>query len=953
MGSPPDRLQSLLSADALAMALADAASLDKVRSAPLPVFGLPVSGLDDALRTEARAPRRELDPASLAYCVFTSGSTGTPKAVAVEHAQLAHYTGAACAALGVAPGDELACVTTFAADLGYTMLFPALVSGACLAVIDERDVIDPWKLARRFAANPVDHLKIVPTLLGAWLAEDVGRQLLPARTLVLGGETFSWELRDRLIGLGLGCRILNHYGPTETTIGVVCGPVDDADRETSPSVPLGRPLGEARLELSDAVAAPDGRATDGELQISGPCVARGYLDHPELNRARFGAGAGEGRSYRTGDRVRRLADGRFVFLGRGDDQVKIRGHRVELGEIESCLRALPGVAQAVVLLERSELGDARLAGFVAGDALSAESIRAHLERKLPAVMVPGRLSILPRLPVTLNGKVDRRALLSTLCDGGAARDGDRVDDVEGRVHAIWQGLFPGREVPRDANFYELGGQSLLALRMVSRIRRELDVELPVGAIFDKPTIGALVQYIRELGARGGSEQAAGEADRRAGSERVYRLSPTQAEMWRAAQQDLRFDQSQTTLELRGALDRSALEAALRAVVAHHPVLRTSFERGPDGAPRQRVHARVPVELEWEDWQDATSEDRERRWHELVRGNEAIGFDLGAAPLFRLTVLRIAEDVHWAHWHVHHILSDGWSTDVVCADLLACYEAIRRGEQVSLAEGPGFERYVEWLGGADAAGAERFWRKRLAGLEPPPLAAIDADQVRPDAGGAYAERFERLDAPTRDELRRCAQALHVTPSTLVHASWALALHALAGRDDVVFGTVTAGRPPELRDVERIVGPFLAATPFRVLIDRAALVSAWLRAIHDELIRTVRFGFVEHRSLRAWAGREDGAALADSLLVVQGSHHAAALRHTGSLRVERARSPWGRTQSPLFVEVVPDSGDVTAVWRADRFREQTVEKLLELHRRALCQLPSLARDPGSRLAGLLER
>jgi amino acid adenylation domain-containing protein len=943
MGLPPERLHSLLAADALAMALADAASLEKLRSAPLPVFGL-----DDAIGTEARPAARpdrgELDPASLAYCVFTSGSTGTPKAVAVEHAQLAHYTGAACAALGVAPGDELACVTTLAADLGYTMLFPALASGACVTIIDERDALDPWKLARRFAANPVDHLKIVPTLLGAWLAEDVGRQLLPARTLVLGGETFPWALRDRLIGLDLGCRILNHYGPTETTIGVVCGPADDADREMCPSVPLGPPLGDARLRLSGEAAAPDRHATDGELEISGPCVARGYLDAPELQRERFGAGTEEGRRYRTGDRVRRLADGRLVFLGRDDDQVKIRGHRVELGDVESCLRTLPGVAQAAVLLETSELGDARLAAFVAGDALSAESIRAQLENKLPAVMVPGRVSVLPRLPVTPNGKVDRRALLST----------DRPDDVEGRVHAIWQGLFPGQEVARDANFYDLGGQSLLALRMVSRIRRELDVELPVGAIFDQPTIGALVRYIHELGARAPSERAPAEADHRAGgADRVYRLSPTQAEMWQAAQRDRRLDQSQTTLELRGALERSAFEAALRAVVSHHPVLRTSFERGPNGAPLQRVHARVPVELEWEDWREATSEEREWRWHELVRGNETIGFDLESAPLFRLTVLRIAEELYWAHWHVHHILSDGWSADVVCADLLACYEAIRRGDDVPIAEWPGFERYVEWLGSADAAEAELFWRKQLAGLEPPALTAIDADRVPSDADGAYAGYADRLEARTRDELRGCAQALHVMPSTLVHASWALALHGLTGRGDVAFGTVTAGRPPDLTDVERIVGPFLAATPFRVVIDPEASVAEWLRSIHEALIHTMRFGFVDHRSLRAWAGREQGAALADSLLVVQGSHSAAVLRHAGTLRVDGVRSPWGRTQSALFVEVVPDSGEVTAVWRTDRFREQTVAKLLALHKRALSRLSSLARDPGSRLASVLER
>ncbi len=439
---------------------------------------------------------------SLAYVLYTSGSTGKPKGVAVEHRQLLSYLDAVHARLGLEVGARFAMVSTAAADLGHTSLFSALCTGGTLHLAGRALATDAEALAGWLEREPVDLLKITPSHLEALLASPNARSLVPRRWLVVGGEAFPPHLVERLHELAPDCAVYNEYGPTETTVGVVAEPaVTDAD---TGRVPLGRPLGNARVYVLDGRGRPVAPGVPGELFIGGPCVARGYLGRPGLTAERFvpdpfGADAGA-RLYRTGDRVRWLPDGRLDFLGRVDDQVKIRGFRVEPGEVESVVAACTGVAEAAVVAWENG-GEPCLVAYVvpaAGATPTVPALRARIGESLPAHMVPSAIVFLERLPLTANGKLDRRALPEPERDSGAAAPRDAL---ELRLSVLFAELLgPDRLVGVRDSFFEMGGHSLHALRLVHRLRKDFGTRISLSELVECATVERLAARVRQSAA---------------------------------------------------------------------------------------------------------------------------------------------------------------------------------------------------------------------------------------------------------------------------------------------------------------------------------------------------------------------------------------------------------------------------------------------------------------------
>ncbi|MEO7330760.1 MAG: amino acid adenylation domain-containing protein, partial [Minicystis sp.] len=387
---------------------------------PIGVNGVRVVRLDTDASLLAAAgdarPSGGARPESLCYVLFTSGSTGKPKGVAVEHRQLTNYVLGVGQRLALPPEASYAHVSTIAADLGNTVLFPPLCLGGCLHVLSQELVTDPDGLESYFHEEGIDCLKIVPSHLAALLAAGHPERVLPRKLLVLGGEASSWDFVRKIERLRPDCRIMNHYGPTETTVGVVTYALDAGHEEpNAPIVPLGRPLPNSRIYLLDRSMQPVLAGVPGEVFVGGAGVARGYVNRPDLTGDRFLAdpfAGGEARMYRTGDRARFLPDGNLVFLGRVDDQVKIRGYRIELGEIESTLLALPEIKEAVVLCQTEEdrPDDKRIVAYLVSSTHDLTALRASLDDKLPEYMVPSAFVFLEALPLTANGKVDRQAL---------------------------------------------------------------------------------------------------------------------------------------------------------------------------------------------------------------------------------------------------------------------------------------------------------------------------------------------------------------------------------------------------------------------------------------------------------------------------------------------------------------------------------------------------------------
>jgi amino acid adenylation domain-containing protein len=449
-------------------------------------------------------------PHNLVYVIYTSGSTGKPKGVAVEHRQLLNYINGILKQINLPKGSSFATVSTFAADLGNTAIFAALCTGGCLHIISQERATNSEALADYCSHHAIDCLKIVPSHLNALLTYSHPKQILPKKCLILGGEAASWDLINLVQKHAPECQIINHYGPTETTVGVLSYRVNSL--LNSDKVPLGRPLANTQVYVLDSYQQPVPIGVPGEIYIGGDSVTRGYLNRPELTAEKFIPNPfhkerlAQNFLYKTGDLARFRPDGILEFLGRIDDQIKLHGFRIELGEIEATIRQHSEVRETVVLLREDEPGVQRLVAYIVLQAendrektLSVENLRDFVRQKLPEYMVPANFVFLKALPLTSNGKIDRKSLPIPERLQPELR-GDFVppqNEVESTIASIWQELLHVEKVGIYDNFFDIGGHSLLLIQLHSKLRESFNKPIAVSDIFKHPTINALAKYISQ------------------------------------------------------------------------------------------------------------------------------------------------------------------------------------------------------------------------------------------------------------------------------------------------------------------------------------------------------------------------------------------------------------------------------------------------------------------------
>jgi amino acid adenylation domain-containing protein len=449
-------------------------------------------------------PVRAVSSEDLAYIMYTSGSTGLPKGVLVSHGNLANYTTGLVARLGLERGLRFAMMSAISTDLGLTAIFPALITGGCVQIVSQAASMSAAALAQELGDRRPDAMKVTPSHLRALLSDAGRAAIVPRRWLIAGGEPLSWDLVAQVRALSPETRIVNHYGPTEATVGCCVYEVGEP-RDDAATVPIGTPLAGVRAYVVDSELAGVRAGIPGELCIAGAGVARGYAGDPPAAAERFLADPfGAGRMYRTGDRVRRLSDDAIEFLGRLDDQLKIRGHRVEPGEIEAALLRHPSVRQAAVIPSAPDTVDLELIGYVVASApVTVEDLRDFLLGSLPDYMVPTKFAELQALPLTPSGKVDRRAVAeqAQIMARRAADYTPARTPLERDLAGIWAQLLGVERVGVHDDFFALGGHSLLAARVVARVRSELAVELPLHSLFAHSTIASLSpEIVRLMGA---------------------------------------------------------------------------------------------------------------------------------------------------------------------------------------------------------------------------------------------------------------------------------------------------------------------------------------------------------------------------------------------------------------------------------------------------------------------
>ncbi|HEX8273688.1 MAG TPA: amino acid adenylation domain-containing protein [Longimicrobiaceae bacterium] len=806
--------------------------------APSPTRG---EGENDSVEDAAAVAGCSLFPVpcslSLAYVLYTSGSTGRPKGVQVEHRSLAAFLEAMRREPGISPDDVLLAVTTLAFDIAGLELFLPLATGARVVLADRETAADPRLLARALDEAGATVMQATPATWRMLL--DAGWEGRRGLRALCGGEALPRDLAARLLPR-VGA-LWNLYGPTETTVWSTARRVEDGEGPP----PIGRPIAGTRVYVLAPGGTPTPIGVPGELAIGGAGVARGYHGRPVLTAERFVPDAFSAepgaRTYRTGDRVRWLASGELEYLGRADGQVKVRGFRIEPGEIESRLLDHPDVREAAVVAREDAPGEPRLVAYVVG-AAAPEALRAHLRRSLPEYMVPGALVALDRLPLTANGKLDRAALPAPEPGPGGERFVAPRTPVEEVLAGIWAEVLGVGRVGAADGFFELGGHSLLATRAVSRVRRLFGVELPLRALFEAPTVAGLAGRV-EAALRSGAGGGAPPLLPLPRDGAPLPASFAQTRLWFIQQMDPESSANNMAYPLRlaGRLDAAALRRALTAVVARHEALRTTLEdRG--GEPVQVIHPPAPAALWVVDLRgvrDAAGEATR-----LAEAEARRPFDLARGPLLRATLLRLEDEDSALLFTLHHVVSDGWSMDVLVREVSALYAAASRGEEARLPELP--VQYADyavwqrgWLSGGVLEEQVGWWRAQLAGA--PALLELPTDRPRPAvASGAGAWLPFSVGAETAAGLRALARREGATLFMTLLAAWQLLLARYAGQEDVLVGTAIAGR--NRLETEGLIGLFVNTLVLRADLAGDPVFTGLLRQARERTL-----GAYQHQDL----------------------------------------------------------------------------------------------------------
>ncbi|WP_424214054.1 amino acid adenylation domain-containing protein [Streptomyces sp. BI20] len=871
-------------------------------------------------------------PGSLAYVLYTSGSTGRPKGVMVEHRSVVNRLHWMQRRYPVGPGDVLLQKTPVTFDVSVWELFWWQSAGAELTLLPPGAERDPRALLEAVESRRVTVAHFVPSMLGQFLELLEERPELTARAgslrrVFCSGEALPAEYVNRFnrVFAAAGVRVpalVNLYGPTEATVDVSywdC-PADPGTPVTR--VPIGFPIDNVELHVLDAYGHPQPVGAAGELCVAGVGVARGYLGRPELTAAVFTEHAFTpgARMYRTGDLARRLADGSLEYLGRLDDQVKVRGNRVELGEVEHRLSLVPGVRGAVVLHRVSAgrgdslVGVAVLVGVYVGDAeLDPAEVRAVLARDLPEYMIPARFARVPAIPLSANGKADRRALLAALPERAEPAAGFVAprDGVESVLAEVWAEVLGLPRVGVHDDWFVLGGDSITMLRARAGAERR-GWSVGLSDMTRLPTIAALAPLASPLAELvpepvdqpfalvTGMDRA-----RLLGAGAVDAVPMTRLELGMLYHGDEegaeRVYKDVFRYRLRAGWDGAALRAAHAALVARHPALRSSFSLGGHTEPLRVVHAGVAGSLELVDLRDEDPAAAEAAVLAHVAERAAFRYD-PEVPGLHLTRCHVRGDGTLdLVVSFHHAILDGWSVANLVTELLGDYLALSAGG--SLPEHPPLpspvahvRRERELLASPEA---REFWREALAGAEPTQLDPFTSYEAPGDGAGVV--HHVELDAELQASIREFTAEYAVPLRLLLFAAHCLTLRLLSGARDVTTGLVTHGRP-EVEHADRLTGLFLNTMPFRLGDGQPD----WLSVVREVVERERAAHPFRAYPLSAVQEARGGAPLLDTAFTFVRLHNLESVLDADRLELLDLTT-WEETNFGLLVNALVDPRD----------------------------------------------
>jgi amino acid adenylation domain-containing protein len=756
----------------------------------------------------------EVKPNNLAYVIYTSGSTGKPKGVLVSHKNAVNLLSSIKQKPGLTADDTFLAITTVSFDISVLEIFTPLIVGAQLVVVSREVAVDGTKLKQAINRYETTFMQATPVTWQLLVAEQ--SSFKNKLKIISGGEALPPDLAQKLLSMGV--ELWNFYGPTETTIWSTGCQVQTGER----AITIGYPIANTQVYILDANLQQVPIGVPGELHIGGDGVTKGYLDRPELTEQKFISNPfsadPESKLYKTGDLARFLPNGQIECLGRIDYQVKVRGFRIELGEIEATMTNCPGVKQAIAIVREDRANDKTLVGYFVPDLETGKAahhqiseLREFLKERLPNYMVPTQFMVLDAMPLTPNGKVDRRALpapdtSNIQLDTEFVAPSNITEEI---LVSIWADVLGVKQLSINDSFFELGGHSLLATQVVSRIRQAFSIEIPLQSLFENPTIASLAQTIAQC-----QNQAAELSKYQTISPREKRdsapLSFAQQRLWFLAQLEPNnpFYTIPWSVRLSGDLNIPVLQQALDAIVAHHEVLHTNYI-SENGNPMQVVAAPRSVELPIIDLQQYGQGEQETQVQKLLQQKSQQPFDLSSDMMLRGCLLKLAPQEHILLLVMHHIAADGWSIGILWKQLTQLYQAFSEGQTNSLEKPPiQHADYAvwqrEWLSGEILEQQLSYWQQQLAGAKP--LLELPTDRPRP-AVQTYrgASQSFILSQSLSDGLKQLGRQEGVTLYMTLLAAFQSLLYRYSRQNDIVVGSPIAGR--NRVEIEGLIGCFV--------------------------------------------------------------------------------------------------------------------------------------------------
>lgn len=788
-----------------------------------------------------------LKPASqqnLAYVIYTSGSTGKPKGVAVEHRQILNYVNGILEKLNLPDAANFAIVSTFAADLGNTAIFSALCTGGCLHIISEEVATDPIAFADYNYRHSIDCLKIVPSHISALLTGSHAEKLLPRQRLILGGEAATWDLIKRVHELAPKCKIFNHYGPTETTVGVLTYPVEEISTDAlSNTIPLGRPLANTQIYLLDNYCQPVPLGVAGEIYIGGDSVARGYINQVELTNERFilnpFSAKPDARLYKTGDLARYQFDGNLEFLGRIDDQVKLHGYRIELGEIEVVLRQHPQVREVVVVAKEAHPEKKQLVAYIVSqEDLKSAEMRDFLKQKLPDYMMPSQFVFLKALPLTANGKIDKKAL--------PAPDAVKPElqatfvaprtPVEIALAKIWAELLNLEQVSIYDNFFELGGDSIISIQAIAKAN-QVGLRLTPKQIFEHQIIAKLA-LVADTSSKTELEQGMVIG--------TVPLTPIQHSFFAQNLPELHHWNQSFLLELQRDIEPNVLQQAIQNLLAHHDALRLSFRPTTNGW--ESLNAGVEVEIPFTKFDFSYLPQEQQKTAIEAKATELqASLDLSNSPLVRVALFDLG-----SHQNsrlliiIHHLAVDGVSWRILLSDLQIAIEQLQQNQAIQLpAKTTSFKQWSQHL--QEYANIKTlhsqldFWcselRKRVF-----PLPVDYVESLNTVSTSKTLSVFLN-ETETQALLQEVPAKYHTQINDVLLTALAKSFAEWTGEQTLLVNLEGHGREDIFTDVDlsRTVGWFTTVFPVLLDLENSATVGDALKLIKEQLRSIPNRGF----------------------------------------------------------------------------------------------------------------